>query len=132
MAKGYNEIIELSNTIYRFPVNKATVMVYNYPASVVDGTIIGTPAISSDGTQIVGTLLSDNVGRYILENIKVGKYSVVVSGVGITPQVLLGYEELDISYGSDVTGTDIPYMDNTNVSIATKIQELENRLSVLE
>lgn len=125
MSKGYNVIIELSNTLYRFPVNRAVISLYDYPATITDGTVFGTPAISTDGTAIVGQLLSDNIGRYKLNNIPTGKYTAIATGVGINAQVLVGYEDLDIGWGSDVTGSDVPYKDNTNISIADKIAQLE-------
>lgn len=128
MSKGYNIIIELPNTLYRFPVNRAVISLYDYPATITDGTVFGTPAISTDGTAIVGQLLSDNIGRYKLNNIPTGKYTAIATGVGINAQILVGYEDLDIGWGSDVTGSDVPYRDNTNVSIARKFELVDNVL----
>lgn len=131
MAKGYNEIIEISDSVYRFPKNNVVLSVYDYPATIVDSTILGTPAVSTDGTEIVGQLLRDKIGRYLIESIRPGLYTVVATGGGITPQVLVGYEKMEVTWGHDITGSDIPYKDNTNVSIATKIAQLEATIALL-
>ena len=120
----YSDItLNFEGPIYRNYNNNATIQFYNYPATVSDGTIFGTASINSDGTNIVGQLLSGKVGNYKFSNVPSGNYTVIASGPGISVHVIAGMEKYQIPLFSNTTGSDIVYKDNSLVSIATKIDQ---------
>jgi len=124
MGKSVSLYVDLKDSIFQTPRNSAVVQLFNYPATLSDGTITGTQAVSSDGTTVVG-YQSANRGRYHFRNIPSGKYyTVVVSGGGITTFVPEGFEKWSVTQAPDFTGTDVPWKDGEVDSIATKIESL--------
>ena len=52
-------------------------------------------------------------------------YTVVISGLGITTQIPPTLNNIDIGLPYNVTGTDIPYKNNTNISIQSAFESLD-------
>jgi hypothetical protein len=124
MGKSVNIYLDLKDGVFQTPRNNAVVQLFDYPATLSDGTIFGTQAVSSDGTVIVG-YQSANRGRYHFRNVISGKYyTAVVSGGGITTFIPEGFTKLSVPQAPDATGTDIPWKDGEVDSLATKIESL--------
>lgn len=114
--------IDVSTWGYRLPYNNAIIELYNYPAYVTDGTIIGTKAVTVNGdtTGTTGQLV-DLEGKYEFYYIGKGNYTAIISGTNITTEVMKGFERISI-LPSDITGTEIAYKDGSLISIANMIR----------
>jgi len=116
--------IHLDDRRFGLPKKNLDVYLYEYGVEISDSTIVGTRAVTSvgsDSTAEQGT----NPGNYIFSNIPTNKrYAIVVSGPAVTTQIPEELSEIDIGQAYNVTGSDIPYKNSSNVSIATKIGEL--------
>lgn len=122
--KGKTEIIAFKDSFFQYPINYANITFYNYPATITDSTVNGTIAVDTTGSQITGVLLNDRMGQYKFENIPAGYYTVVISGVGIKTFIPQGFDKYEVLLSSQITGTDIPYKDNSSESIAKKIDDI--------
>lgn len=116
--------VKINDRRFRLPKVNLDVYLYEYGVTITDGTIIGIRAVTSIGTDSTAEQ-GNNPGNYFFNNIPTGKkYSVVVSGSSVTTQIPEELEEIDIGMAYDVTGSDIPYKNNSTVSIATRLGEL--------
>ena len=116
--------VKINDRRFRLPKVNLDVYLYEYGVTITDGTIIGIRAVTSIGTDSTAEQ-GNNPGNYFFNNIPTGKkYSVVVSGSSVTTQIPEELDEIDIGMAYDVTGSDIPYKNNSTVSIATRLGEL--------
>ena len=116
--------IHLDDRRFRLPKKNLDVYLYEYGVEISDSTIVGTRAVTSVGSDSTA-LQGNNPGNYIFSNIPTNKrYAIVVSGPAVTTQIPEELSEIDIGQAYNVTGSDIPYKNSSNVSIATKIGEL--------
>lgn len=123
--------IDLKEEIFQIPQNTADVTLWNYPATISDGTILGTIAVSSSGEDLVGELSAKKRGRYFFYNVPSdADYTVVVSGGGISTFIPDGLDKVEISFTTHTTGTDIPWKDGDTTSIAWQIQYIKDYLGI--
>ena len=116
--------IHLDDRRFGLPKKNLDVYLYEYGVEISDSTIVGTRAVTSVGSDSTA-LQGNNPGNYIFSNIPTNKrYAIVVSGPAVTTQIPEELSEIDIGQAYNVTGSDIPYKNSSNVSIATKIGEL--------
>jgi hypothetical protein len=123
--------ISIDESRFRYGIKNLTVDLFVYPATISDGTILGVRAVKTTGQQAVA-VQGSVAGNYFFTNIPIGKYTVVLSGAGVTTQIPERLNEIDTGLPWNTTGSDIPWNDNTEDSIATKLNNLETRLSLIE
>lgn len=131
--KASNVLVDINENEFKLPYRGGTIYVdlYNYGATVTDGTVNGTRAVTvyGDTTGTRGTLINSRLGRYEFENVPKGKYNVIVSGFGVRTQVLDNIVEV-LPY--DITGSDLPYKDGATESVAYMIDTMLEWLAELE
>ncbi len=120
--KYENFCIDVSTWGYRIPYNRAIIQLYNYPATVTDGTINGTQAVTVNGdtTGTTGRLVSLE-GKYQFEYIGKGLYTAIISGSNIKTEVMTGFERIPV-LPADITGSELKYKDSSLTSIANMVR----------
>lgn len=122
--------ITVFDTRFKYPVNNINVDLYNYLPTIIDGTINGIKAVTTNGSDATSNS-TDDPFVFEFQNIPKGKYSVVVSGYGIQAHIPTLLDEIEV-LPYNVTGTELQWNDSTTESIATKILALEQRIQNLE
>lgn len=137
MSKTKDFIVTINESRFGTPRENLVLDLYQSGVYIYDGTVIGTPIIDGEGNILKG-VPQESVGDYKFSSIPFGqKYTVVISGLGVTTQIPEKLKDIDIGLPYNVTGSDIPYKNNTNVSIQTAFESLDAtsqlpRISVLE
>lgn len=123
--KTKDYIVSVNDGRFNLPLKGLTLDLYESGVYLSDGTIIGTHVINGDNKLAKGEPTSQR-GEYKFSKIPIGGiYTVVLSGLGITTQIPEKFIDIDFGVPSNVTGNDIPYGENTNISIYEAISNVD-------
>jgi len=130
MSKSKDFIVTINESRFGVPRGNLVLDLYESGVTLYDGTILGTAVINTDNDVAKG-IPTDVVGDYLFEKIPYNKkYTVVISGTGVTTQIPSKLTDIDIGLPYNVTGADIPYKNNTNISIQTAFESLDATSSI--
>lgn len=101
-------------------VRELTLGLYGTNTTLSDGTILGSISTDIYGNELYAT---EYQNYYQFKDVPARIYKLIKSGPGVLTEIL--EDKFDVPYSGATTGSDMPYKDNSNVSLATKLEQVE-------